>query len=173
MGLSGSSCSWVHSSPSPFQSAQSSLSDKALSPTTTGTVWGILGTGHKCWGQQGKTVSPGQQTHCVVMGVSTDQCVPDMLALQRHHLIVTPQLAERSLQGLHCKPVCISKAQVTLGALALATRAWEGQDDWDLLGLVRRQCSSQHALQKFSTSSGNCSVVTKTWKSRATNKWEE
>lgn len=63
-----------------------------------------------------------------------------------------------------------NKGQVTLGALALATRAREGQGDWNLFGLLGRRCSSRHVVQKFSTSCDICSVVLKIWKSRATNR---
>ena len=107
--LFGGGCSWAPSSPSLFQSALLSLSDRALLPTSTGTVWGTLGTGHKCQGQRGETVSPGQQAHCIVVGVGTEQGVPDTLALQSQQLLVTPQSAKQSLHGLHCKSVCTAK----------------------------------------------------------------
>lgn len=173
----GDSCSWAPSPPSPFQSVQPSLGDKALLPTATGGLCRALqaqGTNAAGGGCGEKGLSPGQQPHCIVPGVGTEQRVPDALALQSHQPLVPALQAQQRLRRLHRKPVCTAKARSRWEHWPWLQRYGKGQDEnWDLLALVGRRCSAWHALQKASTSCGICSVVLKIWKSRATNRRAE
>lgn len=79
-------------------------------------------------GEEG--ASPGQQTRCVVVGVSTEQRVPATLVFHGHHHVLIVESAEQVLQGLHCKPVCRAKPRSRWWALAPALGTWQGQEDW-------------------------------------------
>ena len=126
------------SGPSPllFQSVWPSLSDKALWPMTTGAVWGSPGTEHKCWGKRGNggltwPADPWHSAGCQHRAACPSHaCAPWPSPQAR----TADCRAEPSWPAL--QTWVQSKVQVTLGALVLATRAWEGLAPVGLAGKV-------------------------------------
>lgn len=54
-------------------------------------------------------LSPGQKTHCIVVGVSVEECVPATLTFNfRHHILIV-KMTEQCFHGQQCKSVCRSK----------------------------------------------------------------
>lgn len=94
-----------------------------------GTVWGTLGT--SAGGSREKGVSPGQESHCIVVGVSTEQRVPASLAFHGYHNTLTLHSAEQDLQGLHRKPVCRAKPRSCWQPWLLPWKGWGHWEDWD------------------------------------------
>lgn len=119
-----------------------------------------------------RRLSPGQQTHCIVVGVIVEECVPTSLTFNCHHHILEPQTAEQSFHCQHHKPVCRAK-------LRSHRKPWpkvqgHGRDrktgKEHLLGLVGKCSLFCHLLQSILTHSGICSVLQKTWTNRATKR---
>lgn len=114
-------------------------------------------------------LSPGQQPHCAVVGLSVEERVPATLTFHFKGYKPVAQTAEQCFHSQHYKPVCRAKPrsrwQPWLQAQGHGRAGRTGMEH--LLGLVGRPPSSWHSLQKVSTSSGICSVLYTTWKSRA------
>lgn len=113
--------------------------------------------------------SPGQQTHCTVVGLSAEERVPATLTFDVKHHIVIPNAAEQCFHSQHCKSVCRAKPRSRWEPRPwLRGHARDGRTGVEhLLGLVGGQPSCWHPLQKVSTSSGICCVAKKIWESRA------
>ena len=164
----GSSSFWVPSSPSLFQSVWMSLSDKALWPMTTGTVWGTPGTEHKCQGQKGEgaltwPADPQHSAGCQDRAVCPNHaCAP----LPSPHPDASFGRAGTSRPALQ---TCVENK---------VRSRWEhwllpwghGRDRRtgmeNLLGLAARPCSSWHPFQNLLSSSGVSRVLKNTCKSR-------
>jgi len=118
-------------------------------------------------------LSPGQQTHCAVVGLRVEECFPAMLTVDFKDHMLVPNRAEQCFHGQHCKPACRAKPRSRwerrpqLQGYGPDGRTGMGH----LLGLVGRRSSSWHSLQHVSDSSGICSVLRNTWKSRARKSW--
>lgn len=131
---------------------------------------GLWGAGGEMAGGAGRRgLSPGQQTHCAVAGLSVEECVPATLTFDFKHHILVVKTAEECFHGQHCKSVCRAKPRSRWEPWPrLRGHGRDGKSEMEhLSGLVGRQPSCWHPLQKVSTSSGISSVLKKIWKSRA------
>ena len=128
--------------------------------------------GEMAGGAGRRGLSPGQQTHCTVVGLSVEECVPATLTFHCKHHILIAEMAEQCFHGQHCKSVGRAKPRSCWEPRPqLRGHGRAGRTGMEhLLGLVGRQPSCWHPLQKVSTFSGICSVVKKIWKSRARKK---
>lgn len=88
-------------------------------------------------------LSPGQKTHCVVVGVGVEECVPATLTFNfRHHILIF-KVTEQCFHGQQSKSACRAKprsGQARPGILAPASRALQRQKDQNGAPVgVRRQ----------------------------------
>lgn len=146
-----------------FLSAGPSLCDGVGCPICRGEVTGAA---------RRRRLSPGQQTHCIVVGVIVEERVPASLTFDCQHHILQPQAAEQRFHCQHYKPVCRAK-------LRSCREPWpkvqgHGRDRKTgmehLLGLVGKCSLFCHLLQRILMSSGISSLLQKTWTSRATKR---
>lgn len=102
---------------------------QSLSSTTTGVGHPIY-RGGMARGAERRGLSPGQQTHCTVVGLSIEECVSATLMIDFKHLTHTPN--GRAVLSWSALQICVqSKVQVMLEALAPAPGPWKGWDVWD------------------------------------------